>query len=266
MKLTVINPGFAYMIEGIMAFQTEDTSSFWSEPLYHIYPQLDKQYADSLPFPDRKKYLEEVLEKVYSDLEDTLNEKAARYTEHWENCREQITSALSEAFAIDCSGLFNDMRCNISMNPIEPRFLEEHTFDVFYQNSERGAIGTAIHEMIHFVWFYVWNKTFGDSYDEYESPSMKWILSEMVVESIMKDPRLRSINPYFPREEGGCIYPYFFDMKVDDKLILETLDEMYHSQKIIDFMKNSYEYCVQHETEIREHIKRADGYKDEKED
>lgn len=112
--------------------------------------------------------------------------------------------------------------------------------------------------MIHFVWFYVWNRTFGDSYDEYESPSMKWILSEMIVESIMKDPRLSSINPYFPREEGGCIYPYFFDMKVDDKLILETLDEMYHSQNIIDFMKNSYEYCVEHETEIREHIKRAE--------
>jgi hypothetical protein len=40
----------------------------------------------------------------------------------------------------------------------------EHSFDIFYLNSEEGAIGEAIHEMIHFVWFYVWNKTFGDSY------------------------------------------------------------------------------------------------------
>lgn len=258
MELTVLNPGFEYMIEGIMAFQTEDTSAFWSEPLYHIYPQLDKKYADSLSFPDRKKYMEEVLKNIYVDLESTLNEKVTRYSKHWEECRDQITGALSEAFDLDCSGLFNDMQCNISMNPIEPRFLEERTFDVFYQNSERGTIGTAIHEMIHFVWFYVWNRTFCDSYEEYESPSMKWILSEMVVESVMKDPRLSSINPYFPREEGGCIYPYFFDMKADGKLILETLDEMYHNQGIVDFMKNSYAYCIQHEQEIREHIKRSE--------
>ena len=49
----------------------------------------------------------------------------------------------------------------------------------------------------------VWNRLFGDSYDEYQ--------------------RLSSINPYFPREHGGCIYPYFFDMEVEGELILDTL-------------------------------------------
>lgn len=52
-------------------------------------------------------------------------------------------------------------------------------------NSDKGAIGSAIHEIIHFVWFYVWNQTFADSYEEYETPSLKWILSEMIVESVM---------------------------------------------------------------------------------
>ena len=100
---------------------------------------------------------------------------------------------------------------------------------------------------------------FGDSYDEYERPSLKWILSEMVVESVMKDERLCSINPYFPRENGGCIYPYFFDMAVAGKPILDTLETMYRNQSIEDFMKNSYAYCQEHETEIREHICRAEG-------
>lgn len=74
----------------------------------------------------------------------------------------------------------------------------------------------------------------------------------------MKDERLSSINPYFPRENGGCIYPCFFDMKVDGKLILDTLDAMYKSQRIKDFMRNSYAYCKEHEAVIREHIQRAD--------
>lgn len=112
----------------------------------------------------------------------------------------------------------------------------------------------AIHEIIHFVWFHVWNELFGDSYDEYESPSMKWIFSEMVVESIMSDERLCSLNPYFPRENGGCIYPYFFDMEANGENVLATLNDMYKNKKINDFMKDGYAYCIANEKEIRNHI------------
>ena len=81
----------------------------------------------------------------------------------------------------------------------------------------------------------------------------------MVVESVMKDERLSSINPYFPRENGGCIYPYFFDMVVDGKPILDTLDALYQSQSIEDFMRNSYAYCKEHEATIRAHIQNSEG-------
>ncbi len=258
MELKVINPGFEYMLDRIMEFQTEEDAAFWSEPLYHFYPQLDRNYAHSLSLPDRKAYFEKILRSVYEKLEDTINGKVRLYSGHWENCKPQITAALSDAFGVDCAGLFHDMVCNISMNPIEPRDLSKHSFDIFYLNSERGAIGGAIHEIIHFVWFSVWHEIFGDSYEEYERPSLKWVLSEMVVESVMKDARLSSINPYFDREKGGCIYPYFFDMKVNGTYILDTLDEMYHSQSIADFMKNSYVYCQEHETEIRNHIRKSE--------
>ncbi|MEY8515763.1 hypothetical protein AALC25_02305 [Lachnospiraceae bacterium 29-84] len=263
MEVTFVNPGVDYMFEQIMGFQTEDESAFWSEPLYHFYPQLDKAYATSLPFSERKSYIERILRSVYAGLENTINEKLDLYTRHWDACKAQITAALSEAFDVDCEKLFNDLRCNISMNPICPRFLEEHYFDIFYLNSERGAIGVAIHEIIHFVWFYVWNRHFGDSYDEYERPSLKWNLSEMVVESVIRDERLSSIDPYFPREQGGCVYPYFFDMIVDGKPILDTLDAMYRSQGITDFMQNSYAYCQEHETEIRTHIRKSEEYAQE---
>ena len=257
MELTFYDPGFEYMIDQIMAFQTEESSAFWSQPLFHFYPQLDKDYTNSLCFPDRKNHIKSVLSAVYKKEKSVIDEKVVLYSRHWQKCRPQITDALSEAFDCDCSALFNDMKCNVSLNPIDPRFLKEHAFDIFYLNSEKGAIGEAIHEIIHFVWFHVWNRVFGDSYDEYESPSLKWILSEMVVESVMRDRRLSSINPYFPRENGGCIYPYFFDMKINGELILTTLDEMYHSLKIVDFMKSSYTYCLKYEDGIRAHIRRS---------
>lgn len=258
MEVTFVNPGIEYMLERIMDFQTEEESAFWSEPLYHFYPQLDKAYAASIPFRERKNYVAQRMRAVYTELEPTVNHKTELYANHWNRCKTQITEALTDAFEIDCGSLFNDIRCNLSMNPIEPRFLQERCYDTFYLNSERGAIGRGIHELIHFVWFFVWNRRFGDSYEEYERPSLKWLLSEMVVEPIMRDERLRSLNPYFPRERGGCVYPYFYDMLVDGNPILDTLDAMYRAQSIGDFMQNSYAYCRDHEAQIREHIAKSE--------
>lgn len=258
MEINFTNPGADYMMQSIMAFQTDGESAFWSEPLYFFYPQLDKGHAAGLTACERRKYLEQVLRSVYDEIEGTINEKVILYSNHWKVCLEQITAALSDAFAVDCAVLFNDLQCNVSMSPVQPRFLAEKSFDIFYLNSERGAIGTAIHEVIHFVWFYVWNRLFGDSYEEYERPSLKWILSEMVVESVMRDSRLSTINPYYPREQGGCIYPYFFDLKAGGRPILDTLDEMYRSMSIGDFMQNSFAFCQKHEKEIRDHIGRAE--------
>ena len=255
MEITFVNPGVDYMIQRIMAFQSEDESAFWSEPLYHFYPQLDKAYAASLPFAERKNYIEHTMHIVYAELEDTINEKVALYARHWDTCKAQITAALSDAFDVDCANIFNDIRCNLSMNPIEPRFLKERCYDTFYLNSERGAIGGGIHEIIHFVWFHVWNGLFNDSYEEYERPSLKWILSEMVIDSVMRDERLSSINPYFPKEH---VYPYFFNMMVDGKPILDTLNAMYRNQSIEDFMRNSYVYCKEHESIIREYIQKSE--------
>lgn len=258
MKVTFVNPGVEYMIKQIMEFQTENESDFWMAPLYHFYPELKKDYAMNLPYPERKKYIEQMMRTIYARAEETINNKVCLYTKHWEKCSAQITEALSEAFDMDCASEFNDLQCNVSINPIMPRFLKERQFDLFYLNSEKGAIGDAIHEIIHFVWFFVWNRLYKDSYDEYERPSLKWILSEMAVEPVMRDPRLSTINPYFPRENGGCIYPYFFDMKADGKYVLETLNEMYRSQHIEEFMCSSYDYCKKHEAEIRAHILKSE--------
>lgn len=259
MDVTFVVPGADEMLQEILAFQTDGETAFWTEPLYHFYPQLDKAQAASLAFPQKRVYIEQTLRAVYQELEGTLQEKAALYSQYWAECRRQITAALSDAFDVDCESRFNNLRCQVSMNPISPRFLRENTFEVFYLNSERGAIGLSIHEIIHFVWFDVWNRVFGDSYGEYERPSLKWILSEMVVEPIMKDPRLSSINPYFPREAGGCVYPYFFDLKAGGDLVLDVLDDMYRQNSIEDFMKAGYAYCLEHEAEIRGHIQKAEG-------
>ena len=244
--------GIMRSIDSIMEFTCEEQSDFWSEPFFNFFPDIEKEKFKTLTNEQRKQYLIDYFSSFEKENKEIITKKIYKYNERWETYQSQIVDALQEAFGINLMDLFNDMRGYITFNPICPRYLENNTFDVFYLNSEKGALGLSIHEIIHFVWFHVWNNYFHDSYDEYESPHLKWILSEMVVEPIMRDERLKSINPYF--DGGGCVYPYFYTLKLEDKPILEILYDMYQSMGMVEFMEKSYELCLEYEALIREHI------------
>lgn len=61
MDVTFVNPGVDYMVRATIGFQTEGEADFWTEPLYHFYPQIDKAYATGLSFSERKAYIERTL-------------------------------------------------------------------------------------------------------------------------------------------------------------------------------------------------------------
>lgn len=254
MNVQFVNLDLSYSIDSILLFQADDTAPFWCEPILYFYPRIDAQKFRRMDINERKEYLSGIFTEIYNELEPELNYKVVLYNDYFAICRRQIEDALSEAFEIDTRNLFNDITGCITLNPVCPRFLNEHRFDIFYMNSERGAVGITIHELIHFIWFYVWNRHFSDCYDEYERPSMKWILSEMVVESMMRDERLSTINPYFPRENGGCVYPYFQNMTIDGVPVLNTIESLYRTNRMTDFMEAAYGYCLEHENAIRTHI------------
>ena len=259
MKITYQNPGFQHSLDSLLLFLTGEETPFWTGPIRHFYPEVDIDALFKMNEADKKKYVEDVFFGVYQKLKDELDRKADMYNAHFTVHQKQIESALSDAFQVDAGALYNDLKGNVTLNPISPRFLQERYFDLFHMNSERGALGISLHEVIHYFWFHVWHEHFGDDYSEYETPSLKWILSEMVVEPIMRDERLRSLNPYFPKENGGCIYPYFRDMKADGALVLEELEKMYCASGITDFMEASYAYCMKHEKAIRRHMEAAEN-------
>lgn len=258
MNITFKNPGYTHSIDSIQLFLSGDETPFWSAPILHFYPQIDKAALAQRNRIEKQQYLNEVFQDIYNGLSAELNSRAIRYHTHFQSHKNQIEAALSDAFDLDSRTLFNDLTGNVTLNPISPRFLKERYFDIFYLNSEKGALGLSLHEVIHYFWFHVWNEHFGDHYEEYETPSLKWILSEMVVEAIMSDERLSSLNPYFPKENGGCIYPYFQSMIIDGSRILDTLHTAYQQNNITDFMEISYAYCSKHEDAIRKHIEAAE--------
>lgn len=247
MKLTFENPGYAYMLQSILEFQGDNQGEFFREALYKFYPNFNKEKMDSLDTRGKKEYIDSVTKDIYEEKKKLLEEKVIAYQKHWDENKEIIQQAFEEIFNMNLDNEFNSMKGNISLNPICPRYLNTNTFDIFYLNSERGALGLALHEITHFIWFKKWQEIFKDNPEEYEYPSLKWIFSEMVVESILSDERLKALNPY----TGENVYEYFYKLKLDGELVLDILDKLYKENSIKDFMERGFEFCKAQEALIR---------------
>lgn len=256
MNLTFTYPGPAHNVEILLEFIAEGSSAFWAEPFFYYYPDIDRDALYALDGAGRAAYLTEYFTRFGQANAALLAEKAAAYNAHWRAHQPQITAALEDAFGVDLSARLNGMQAYLSFDPVCPRFLDTHSFDVFYKNSERGALGIAIHEIIHFVWFEEWQRVFADDPAEYDTPHLKWILSEMVVDPIMRDERLASINPY--QQNGGTAYPYFYTMVLDGEPVLDTLTRWYKALPMREFMRTAYAWCQTHEAAIRAHIAAAE--------
>lgn len=157
MDLTFRDPGLQYSIDSIIEFQSDDYTEWWKDSLFVFYPLIDRQHFDPLNAQEQESYLKNTLKSIYEENKPQITDKLIQYKQHWLLNKQQVEAALKDAFGTDFSGLYNDLVVNVTLNYVNPRFLTERKFDVFYLNSERGALGVSIHELIHFAWFHVGN-------------------------------------------------------------------------------------------------------------
>ncbi len=93
---------------------------------------------------------------MYKLKSKEIQSKVISYQKNWDRYEKLINERFSTIFEFDTNVVFNDLVCNITLNPISPRYLEQHVFDVFYMNSDEGSLGSSLHELVHYLWFYLY--------------------------------------------------------------------------------------------------------------
>lgn len=256
MKLNYFFKDISDCVEITLEFTNEKQTKYWSDTFFEYYPDINRLKYEMLTLNEKRNFLTDYFQTMSINNKTNSEDKLCKYQSYWNVYESKITTALESIFSIELNDNFNNIKSYISFFPICPRYLSNNTFDVFYLCSEKGALGISIHEIIHLVWFNVWNEYFNDDYFEYETPHLKWILSEMVIDCIMRDDKLSFTKPFLKEDYA---YSYFYTMIIDNKPILETLNDLYTSMNIQEFMKNSYNYCLKFEDEIRTHILKSEN-------
>ncbi|MBR3511020.1 MAG: hypothetical protein IKN73_03080 [Alphaproteobacteria bacterium] len=243
-------------LDFILFHQKDGTPVWWQKQLFKAYPDLNYEYAKSLPEEKRFEYITGQMKVQAERRKPIIDNSINMFSEEWNKIAEQLNSAYSSAFDNDCGGILNDMVAYVGLNPICPRDVKNHSFDIYHYFDPQYAITTALHEITHFVWFYFWNKHFKDNPSEYDFPNIKWLLSEIVVETINHNTDIANLG----KQPEYIAYSYFYDMTINGELIFDTMKKMYLKRKdIYDFMENSFEWIKTNETELRSKIQTAES-------
>lgn len=132
----------------------------------------------------------------------------------------------------------------IGVKPICPRFLNEKSFDLSVSYSVDYMLQVIIHEMLHFYWFDKFKEILPEiKREEFEMPNLPWVLSEIVVDPIMKNTELKKFLVNNPA------YNIFYKTKIKDKNLLDVFNNLYNnSQNISDFILISMNFVNKNKT------------------
>ena len=76
MNIVYKNPGYDHSIDSISLFLTEDETPFWSEPIFHFYPQVDKHALTNCNRTGKRKYLNDVFRDIYENLKEEIEKRS----------------------------------------------------------------------------------------------------------------------------------------------------------------------------------------------
>ena len=256
MQLKWKQKNFKDDIDFILFHQKDVTPQWWRKQLFMAYPDLNYEYTQSLPESKRFEYITEQMKIQAKKRKGVIKNSIKMFQEKWDtDIADKLNTAYSSAFDNDCVGILNNMTADIGLNPICPRDIEHHRFDIYHYFETGYAMSTALHEITHFVWFYIWHEHFNDNPDEYDSPNLKWVLSEIVVETIIRNSQINDLI----EQPRYIAYSYFYDMTINDELIFDTMKKLYLGRKdIYDFMEKSFDWIKKNEPELRTKIAKAE--------
>ena len=256
MKLNWQQKDFDSDLDFILFHQKDGTPIWWQKQLFKAYPDLNYEYALSLPESNRFEYISEQMKIQAEKRKSVVDNSIKIFSDKWSEISDKLNDVYSNAFDNDCNNILNDMVANVGLNPICPRDIQNHSFDIYHYFDSQYAITTALHEITHFVWFYFWQKHFQDNSTEYDFPNIKWLLSEIVVETIIRNSEINNLI----KQPQYIAYSYFYDMTINGELLFDTMKKMYLNRTdIYDFMESAFNWIKNNESELREKIAIAES-------
>lgn len=222
----------------------------WSHYVYKQHPKLEEMTDGIENEEDFYNQCRKYAEVYLKENRKTLEKAKEKFEKSWAENEEEVYTTLSRDFETDFPEGVSEIRARISINPINPRYLDKWSYDVFYRASDDRMKEISIHEIIHFLYFKKWLEVF-PNYDKktFNGPHSEWKLSEILVNPIMNN------NPIIQKIVNGKQfdgYKEFQKIKIGDETLNEFFGNIYREHlegkiSFADFIKRAWDEYQKHQ-------------------
>ncbi|MFA5157875.1 MAG: hypothetical protein WC451_01625 [Patescibacteria group bacterium] len=221
----------------------------WSEMIYGEYPNIKDKLKGINKVGDRKAIETDFFKEYIVNNDIDLSATAKIFQHCWDKFGNEIFLVLAEILEVDWAGIPPEISAYISLNPINPRDIENFSFEVFYKYPQERVISVSIHELLHFIYFKKCRQVFPKTKErELDAPYLAWHLSEMVPAIILNDECLQKVFKYNFRS-----YDIYEDATLHGKSLLSYLKEFYDTRNDFeDFLKKSWDFVQENESFIQD--------------
>ena len=115
MKIKYRNPGDKYSTDSIIEFMRE--GEFWTEPIFHFYPDLMKHEKTFIKDSHREEKLRQEILNIYENRKVEIEAKVLSYQEAWDLHEMMINESFSNIFQLNSSPstiYIYGLSCNIT--------------------------------------------------------------------------------------------------------------------------------------------------------
>ena len=199
-------------------FENNDTLDVNSYTLEY-FPEL-KDISKDAGKDEIYKKIEEVVTKRYQEYKDIIQKEVKRYNSIWNNINDKYMDAISKYLNVSYLET-KEIVATVGVIAVFPRYLDELSFSLGINLSENELIETTFHEVLHFFWFKKFKELFPlIPKDEYESPYLAWIYSEIIVDPILNSKEIKDII-----RVKGKAYDSFYEL--ENGKIIDNLRKIY---------------------------------------
>lgn len=172
----------------VKEFLTFDPEDSFSNSILFAHPNLNG--AKSFNYEERIDFYNKYVDQVYENICDVLAQVKTRIQENWDTVETEFLEKTQKIFMghpwpegayVGFLSIFN---CN-------PRFLNQKTFQVYYEHPE-GPVYVCAHEMLHFM-FYDYLEKHPELVEGF-SEALIWYLSEIFNVVILETPEFVKIT------------------------------------------------------------------------
>jgi hypothetical protein len=215
----------------------------FSATVYNAHQKLKEMVAG---ITDEKQFYEQCKKYVTDYImenKEVVEKVKENFQKFWNEVNDDFLDDLSKDFETDLPEEIKEIKANVSINPICPRWIDKWTYNLFYKFSENSMKKTSIHEIIHFLYFKKWVEVFPDTDKKnFNGAHSEWILSEILVHTIMNNNK--AIQDIIKNEKSE-VYKKWQSIMIDGKKLPEYFEDTYKEHEegkisFTDFLKKSW--------------------------